>query len=261
MSGGALSSSLQFLLLLGSTLIALKLYSTGLRRQYQIFFAYFVFRVPNSLWPLFLSVHSKVYFYTFVFCEPVVLIFYILLVRELYRLVLKDYSGLQTAGRYIMYLSLAGAVAVSILTLIPKFTPTTPQISQGLGVLAATERGVETALAVFILLLLALLSRYPIQLRRNVRVQATVYSVFFLSSTMAVLVRSVLGLGSIDAVNVAYSIVSVISIFAWLFMLSPAGETAPQRRTGAGAEHEERLLMQLEGLNAALLRVSRQKVG
>ncbi|MDE3165784.1 MAG: hypothetical protein KGN36_08265, partial [Acidobacteriota bacterium] len=159
MSGGALSSSLQLLLLLGSALIAAKLYTTGLHKQYRTFFVYFIFRVPNNLWPLFLPGNSKIYFYTFVLAEPVVLIFYILLVRELYRLVLNDYRGLQTAGRYAMYVSLSGAVAVSILTLIPKFKPTTPQVSKALGVLAATERGVETALAVFIILLLALLSR------------------------------------------------------------------------------------------------------
>ncbi|MBS1856978.1 MAG: hypothetical protein JST11_16535 [Acidobacteria bacterium] len=201
------------------------------------------------------------YFWAFVYTGPLVLIFYILMVRELYHLVLEDYRGLQTAGRYAMYLSLAGAVAISILALLPKFTPTMTQSSKGLFLVSAAERGVDTALAVFIILLLALLSRYPIQLRRNVRVQAVIYSIFFLSSTMVLLARMVLGKQSVATLNAASSVISVCSIFAWLVMLSPEGERAPQRRTDARAKNEQRLLLQLEELNAALLRVSRSKIG
>jgi len=34
-----------------------------------------------------------------------------------------------------------------------------------------------------------------------------------------------------------------------------------ERKSGAGTENERRLILQLEGLNTALMRVSRQKVG
>ena len=44
----------------------------------------------------------------------------------------------------------------------------------------ATERGIETALAIFIILMLCFLSFFPVKLSRNVRVHALVFSIFFL---------------------------------------------------------------------------------
>src|ERR1700754_2503563 len=120
MTSDALTSFLQGLIVLGSALTALKLFSTGLYKQYPIFFLYFVFRVPNSIAPLAFEVHSDSYFYSYVIALPIVLVFYILLVRELYQLVLQDYRGLQTAGRWTMYVSLVGSLAIAILTLLPQ---------------------------------------------------------------------------------------------------------------------------------------------
>jgi len=132
--------------------------------------AYFLFRIPNTLWPLVFDIRSDAYFYSYIFTLPAALVFYILLVMELYRLVLEQYKGLHSVGKWAMYASVAGAVTISILTLIPKITPSMPQKSTAIGLVMVSERGVYTALAVFIILLLLLLSFFPIQLRRNVRV-------------------------------------------------------------------------------------------
>src|SRR5947208_8370101 len=96
MNVAALGSILQTVSLLVSALMALKLWMTGLHRHYPVFFLYFVFRVPNAIWPLFFPVTSDMYAYIWAFTDPLVLIFYILLVVELYRLVLQRYPGLYT---------------------------------------------------------------------------------------------------------------------------------------------------------------------
>jgi hypothetical protein len=261
MTSDALTSFLQGLLVLGSALTALKLFTTGLHKQYPIFFLYFVFKVPYSILPLVLDVGSAAYFYSYVVTLPLVLLFYILLVRELYQLVLQDYKGLQTAGRWTMYVSLAGSLAIAILTLLPKIKPSMPQRSKVMGFLVYSERGVDTALVLFIILLLALLSRYPIQLRRNVRVNALVYSVFFLSGTLNMTARTILGVPSLGTLNSMITVVNVCSVYAWLFLLSPAGEKVAVPKVGVKAENERRLLMQLEDLNAALLRLRADRVG
>ncbi len=261
MTSAALSSFLQALLLVGSALTALKLLTSGLHKKYPVFFFYFVFRVPNSLWPLFLDFRSNTYFWLYVGTLPIVLMFYVLLVRELYRLVLYDYRGLQTAGRWAMYASLAGAVAISILTLIPKIQPSMPQRSKTMNLVVVSERGIDTALAIFIFLLLALLSRYPIQLRRNVRVHAVVYSIFFLTGTMGMTARALLGLKLMGTLNTVNTIINVCCVFAWLILLNPAGEEVRPRQAVAVGDNERRLLLQLEGLNTALLRVGRSRIG
>jgi hypothetical protein len=260
MSSVALYSLLQGLLLLGSAATATKLFTTGLYKKYPIFFIYFLFRIPNGIWPLLLPLRSDSYFFTYISALPIVLAFYVLLVMELYRLVLAPYKGLQSAGRWAMVASLVGAVSVSILTLIPKITPSMAQRSKVIGVVVFTERGIYTALAVFIILLLALLSRYPIHLRRNVRIHALVYSIFFLNGGMVLLSRAVLGLKAVDTINLVSIVINMGCVFSWLTLLNPAGEALADRKPAA-SDHERRLLLQLDGLNAAMLRVSRQKLG
>jgi hypothetical protein len=260
MPSAALYTLLQCLLLLGSAATAVKLFTTGLYKKYPFLFAYFVFRVPNGIWPLVLDLRSDLYFYAYIGTLPIVLSFYVLLVMELYRLVLEPYKGLQSVGRWAMTVSLFGAVTISILTLIPQITPSMPQRSKMIRAVIFTERGVYTALEVFIILLLALLSRYPIQLRRNVRIHAVVYSIFLLWGGAVVLSRAVLGLKAAGTINLVNIAINLGCVFSWLVLLTPAGETLIERKAVA-SDHERRLLLQLEGLNTALLRVSRQKVG
>src|SRR5664279_5184807 len=120
MTGGVFVSCLKAVLLLGSMLMALMLYRTGLYRRYPIFFAFFIFRIPNGIWPLFLAVSSPLYQQVWVLTEPVGLGFYVLMVVELYRLVLEKYKGLYTLGRWALYVSLAISLTISAITLMPR---------------------------------------------------------------------------------------------------------------------------------------------
>jgi hypothetical protein len=260
MTSAALGSFLQVLSLLLSVAMAAKLFTTGLYQRYRVFFFYFLFRVLNTSSPLLFDTNSDTYAYIWAWSEPFVLLFYILVVIELYRLVLERYPGLYTAGRWAMYASVAISVTISVLSLLPKLTPATPQHTRKLAYFFVTERGVDTALAVFIILLLLFLSRYPIKLSRNARVHAVIYCVFFLSNTLGLLMRGLFGMRVADTVNTAFTMINVGSVLAWLILLSPAGEEvhAPQKRVAS--DHERRLLTQLDTLNATLLRVSRQQI-
>jgi hypothetical protein len=259
MTSAALGSVLQALSLLFAAMMAFKLFTTGLYKRYPFFFAYFLFKVPNGIWPLcFTGTGSALYAYLWVWTTPIGLLFYVLLVIELYRLILENYPGLYTVGRWTMYLSVAISITISALTLLPKLSPALPQRTRKLAYVFIAERGIDTALALFIFLLLLFLSRYPIQLSRNARIHAVIYCIFFLSSTLGLLIRGFFGMRLADAVNTALTGVTVSCILAWLILLRPAGEEvrAPQKRKGTA--QEERLLTQLDVLNATLLRVSRQ---
>jgi hypothetical protein len=254
----ALALFLQAILLLGSALMAWKLYSSGLYRHYPVFFYYCIFRVPNSIWPLLLGVNSSLYQQIWMVTDPLVLGFYLLMVAELYRLVLEKYKGLYTVGRWAMYVSVALALAISLLSLLAKLTPAMPQRTRLMGYFIFTERGIDSSLAIFILLILLFLSRYPIKLSRNVRVHALIYSVFFLSNTVGLFLRMLFGLKASDHLNMVFTAISAGSMIAWLLLLSPAGEEIPQEQMRVRPDQEQRLLTQLDALNASLLRVSRQ---
>src|SRR5215831_17422252 len=130
MTSVALVSYLQLISLLGSVLMVAHLYRTSLHRNYPIFFIYFIFRIPNSIWPLFLAVSSDRYQQVWVLTSPIVWAFYVLMVVELYKLVLEKYKGLYSVGRWALYASLAVSVGISAMTLLPRIKPSMAQRSK-----------------------------------------------------------------------------------------------------------------------------------
>src|ERR1039457_6504126 len=118
MNSVALVSYLKAVLLLGSVMMVLQLYRTGLYRRYPIFFAFFIFRIPNSIWPLFLDVASPLYQKVLVLTEPIALVIYVLMVLELYRLVLEKSKGLYSLGRWALSCSLAISVGISAISVL-----------------------------------------------------------------------------------------------------------------------------------------------
>jgi heme exporter protein D len=178
------------------------------------------------------------------------------MVVELYKLVLEKYRGLYTLGRWALYVSLAISVTISAISLMPRITPSLPQRSKIMFYVLATERGIQTGLALFIILILCFLSLFPVKLSRNVRMHALVFSIFFLSSTFMLLMRSLFGLRLADQVNTIMLGVSTASVLAWLTLLRTSGEEVRQAPMPFGQEHESRLLAHLDSLNAALLRAA-----
>jgi hypothetical protein len=261
-------SFFQAITILGSALTVLKLLSTGLYRRYRIFFTYFVLRLPSMTLFLVLTnlkglpggngINSNLYFYAFYYIEPLMLVFYILVVVELYSLVLERYKGLYTLGRWAMYAAVAISGTISIVSLLPKIAASTPEPSRRLMYELAAERGVDFALVIFILLIVWFLGRYPVPLSRNVVVHTVIYAVFFLSESLALLWRTLLGYQINITVDVISTAVSSACAVAWWLMLSAKGEEVKVHVPEIRPESEERILEQLDLLNATLLRVSKK---
>jgi hypothetical protein len=253
----ALVSYLQFLSLLGAALTDGKLLKAGLFRQYKVLFWFLIFFILSSISYLVFDVSSQIYQKVWISTEPALWAFEILVVRELYRLILSRYQGLLTLGRWAMSVSIAVAVVVSVASLLPRITPAMPQSSRIMGYVLAAERGVDLSLALYLLLTLVFLTLYPVPLPRNVLVHAVVYSVFFLSNTFGVLLRVILGLRLKDEVNLFLMGISSLCMFAWFLLLSARGEEMRVNLPWISSEHEQRLLEQLDALNATILRASR----
>ena len=257
MSTAAFIFLFQILTLVGCLLTAVKLYVTGLYRRYPMFFLLFVFQIPNTIWPLFIEGRSDAYAYVWSATEPLTWLLYVLVVLELYRLVLNKHKGLYSLGRWMMYLAIVVAVAISILSLIPHFSPATPQHTRLLRYIYAVDRGVSSSLAIFILLILLFLSRYPVHLSRNVLTHTALYSVYFLSGILGMLLSAIVGLHIYDSVNVLLTGITSVCTFAWFFLLTTKGEEVETTIPIFGPDYERRALQQLEALNATLMKASR----
>jgi hypothetical protein len=243
--------------LVGVVLTTLKIHHSGLHKKYRIFFAYLLFRIPYTMAGLLLDVKSDFYLKFWVVTIPITWAFYVLVVRELCGLVLERYAGLKTLGRWFMYLATAVSLALSVLSLLPRLSPATPQRSRILYYIYAIDRGVTLSLAIFLVVMVFLLSRYPVRLSRNVVVHVVVYTLFFLSSSMTMLLRSVFGLRVYTAVDTALMALASACGFAWFWLLSLKGEETTVSLPSMDSRHEQHLLSQLDSLNQTLLKAAK----
>src|SRR5262245_27655340 len=109
--------SLSLLSVLGTMALALRLATQRLHRVYPFFFAWLVAEVLRAAALLTMRPRSVVYAWTYVFSEPVIWIFYFLIVWELYSLVLKAHPAIASTGKRVLLASMALAllfVAISL---------------------------------------------------------------------------------------------------------------------------------------------------
>jgi hypothetical protein len=265
MPGAALVLGIQWVSLLGSLLTAARLYTSGLYRRYRVFFAYILFRVPTAAYPLLIDLKSPVYFYIWVLTEPLVWMFYVWVVLELCRLVLEKHRGLYSLGKWAMYVGMAVSVTFSVLSVLAKFRAAPPQRARSLNTsiiwyFYAADRGVTFCLAIFLILMLLVLSRYPVRLSRNVVLHATLYTIFFLSNTLVMILSRVFGLELFTLADTALMGISALCIVAWLVFLTPKGEDVRVNIPHLAPENERRILYHLDALNSTLMRVSQKEI-
>jgi hypothetical protein len=248
---------LDLLIVAGTAILSVRLFATGLYRRYRIFFFYLIFATLRVGALDFLGSKSGAYEKVWVLTEPIEWLFCVLLVLEIYALVLENYRGLSTVGRWALITAvLVALIASGISLMVPSQLTTQGQLMRYYYV---AERAVYFSLVVFLLSILGFLMQYPITLSRNIIVHSMVFSVYFLGNTVLYLLLSMRGKGSLDVVVHAGSAITLAAVGAWLVMMNPAGELRklslrPQWMPG----REEELVSQLNHLNAALLRVTRK---
>ncbi len=238
-------------------------------------FAFLCFAVLRSLALLiigspaalnFLHLASKIphrhqaYAKTWVHTEPALWLFYICIVLELYSLVLTNYKGLQTVGRWVFLIAITLAVSISAASVIPTWSNPEETASRLIFYYALISRGIMFSLVLFILLILFFLSWYPISLSRNLVIHAVVCTVFLISASMSYLVRNVQGARVTHAVNVANLVITICCWAAWMLLLTRKGEgTRMIVRREWTPEEEKRLVDQLTAINSSLLKAIRKE--
>jgi hypothetical protein len=242
--------------LAGAGAAAIRLYVDGLWRKYPALFFYLILSVLYGLPQIFIEIRSQLYEKIYICEQPLIWMLFVLMVREVYALALASHRGLRSLSRWAMYVAVTISVTFSMLSILKKITPKTPQLSRLLGYVFAVDRGVNFALVLFILVILFFLSRYPIPLSRNVVRHTSFLFIYFLSNASVILLRTIYGVHANQQLSTAITAVGDMMVFGWLFFLTPAGEST-RKVVGISAEHEEHILRQLDALNATLLKIAR----
>jgi len=250
-------------LLWGGTLVAcaallMKLCAAGLQRTFPLFFILLAYRVVRGLGLYYLPQPSNLYSWAWGVSLPLLWLAYILVILELYALVLRNYPGIASLGRWVLVVGLVVSIGVSGVSL--KVDLSNPSEGyQRILIFTTIERGVMSSLAIFLLLITLFLVWYPVPLSRNVMMHSMVCAIYFLGTTMGLLIRNLTGHQVTVAVNIALSVVDLTCLILWAALLSRAGETTSMMlRQSWRAEEQQRLMAQLDSINATLLRAVRK---
>jgi hypothetical protein len=241
----------------GSALVAWKLCSLGLQKTYRFFVAYMALSALRTavLFPF--APTTWTYYRIWSATEPLFWLCYILVVGELYSLVFRRYQGIYSLGRWFFFVAVGAAVIISALTVLPAMASPLPRIPL-LYYYALIQRGIVTALAIFLLMLLGLVAWFLIPLSRNLLLHCVIYSAYFFATNVIALYWGG-AKGAAYASNVAKLSVGLACYLCWVLFLSHRGEDRiASLRLGRNPLHEKRLLGQLETLNATLLRTARK---
>ncbi len=237
-----------------------RLAQAGLARRYVWFCGLLCVHLTQSLVVATLRPNPNMQWYAefYLLTQPLLWFFYIVTVLELYGGILRDHPGIATLGRRTLMAGLVIAVVVSGLTLQADLQGLSDN-SRILVYYGVVERGILFSLVIFLVIMLLFLARYPVPLKRNLAVHAIVYSVFFLTSALALFVMNVTGFEIRRVVSTALLAIADACLVAWLVLLRPAGEEQTVvLRQSLTPQDEVRLLEQLEALNASLSRSLRK---
>jgi hypothetical protein len=203
-----------------------------------------------------LSPRSRVYLHLYVLSEPLVSVFAILVVREMYQRAFAGYPGISSLARWAT--RAAGAAAIVICAVMLAITPPTELSPRVIYRYASVwEECVLFMLSVFILIMVVILWRYPIRVESNLAANIAIFTIFFFGT--AALLAALTAPGLEKTRNFGLLGVYVICYLAWGFLLKRTSEISIVRmRPGLNAEEAEHLLVQLGAINNMLARSVRR---
>ena len=249
----------------------LRLRQQGLHRVYRVFAAYLLFRaaciftlaVLPPLWYLsssrpYVPFGNNVYAWGWLLTTPVLWVLHILVVLELYSLVFRNYRGIASMGRWATFAGLGIAILLSSLTL-PADLSRAGEPFPILRAFVAVTRGVDSSLVLFLLFISAFLTWFPVPLCRNVVLYSMVYAVYFITTSLAELLRNLSGSAAWGLTSILLAGADLVCLAVWILFLNREGESkrVVVRHTWA-PQREEILIQQLAAINSTLLRSGRR---
>ncbi len=244
--------------IVGYVVLLARLRATGLHRIYRWFFLYLVFQLIRAVVMFPVTPRTTLYGWYFVLSEPILWALYILVALELHGLLTRKHPGIAALGRRVLVWALAVALVISLAAMAPDISAG-PGKYPWLTLLNVTERTIVSSLVLFLLLIAGFVAWYPVPLPSNVITHDIVFAAYFLSKNMGLLVRNITGHQVTRTVSAVFQAVACVCLVIWIAALRSKGEEGRVvLRPRFRQEDEERLMSQLDALNATLER-ARQK--
>lgn len=247
----------QFAQVIAAGMAAGRMLYLGLGKRFPALLGYLLFIAGSSFCYSILDRGSKSYFWAYLSLVPLESVFRIFAVRELVMLTFKNYPGIRTVGRWTMYAGLAIALTASILITRVFWTAgANGRQKWGLFYFEVAQRSIVFALAVVIIGIIFVLSKYPLHLGRNTYVSCAFFSVLFLSEAAQLFVDAMMRELYNRYADWTEQLIIVFCLIGWAALLKP--EAATVSRVAFTGPQDDRLLQQLNSLNQLMSRAARQ---
>ena len=232
-----------------AAIAAARLLKLGLWKQQPSVLAYLVSNVAGCLLLGYLMLQSGPYYWFFLVFQTLSDLLAMLVVRELFAVAVARYPGIETAGRWMMYGSVSVS-AVASLGLTAILWEGAAGGKSNLYYALVLHRSLQFSMAVVIISLVAFLSHYPLELRRNFHVSSYFFSCVFLIEAAQSLVDTLSRYHFSREVDITSVGLVALALVSWAFLLRHEEALPPKHGTRTPAD--DALIQQLESLNRTL---------
>ena len=249
-----IDDALQFCAIALIFAVIARLATQRLIRSYVPVVIYLLVAAGGGVIPWFFNNSSVLYVRVYMLLEGAWIAVSAFVVLDMYAAVLRGLPGLASVGRSFVRWALLLSAIVSISLLHFERLSNRPLVE-----FLLVERVVTTCLLGLIFLITGFLSYYPVELGRNTIVYTIGYAILFTAHSAGLLLLNSEGSVWVDRLNLLFPLIDCACLTLWAVLLTAEGQKA-QVRFGHQwrREDEEKLLRQLESLNASLLRVAKK---
>ena len=237
----------------GALLVAWRLWRQRLSSRYRWFSAFLLYMAATSCVFFALDRRSPAYFWSFVGYQIVLWILELLVLLELFSILVDNYRGIASAGRDFMRIALAAAVLITLLIALLNHQSGPGEFPM-LESFLLVSRVVLFLILGFLALMIVFLLWFPMPLSRNALAYLTGYSVYFVGQGLSDFAANLFGPEAYQWLSAATLLVTTSCLAFWAFTLSGSGEQSAVRARRWKPAEEERLVQQLEAINASLAR-------
>jgi len=190
------------------------------------------------------------------------------MVYSLLQAILAGFEGIRTFSKRFLSITFLSVVVISLLTIrldvavsgnsgyLARFGGA---IARAVRITLDLDRVISTVALLVMLVILVFVLWFPVQMPRNLAVFSIGLLVYFAANTGLLLTRGLWSRESLPVVNNFIQCVIAACYAYWTVFLTPQGETVPVRLGHRwDRQQQDRLIGQLEAMNASLLRAARR---
>jgi hypothetical protein len=258
----------KYLNVAAAIILVIRLMTLRLLPKYRILAMFLLYDLGLSLafvalpWHRLIEQYGVDYRVLWLTTRPLAWLLYVGVVYAILHKVMEEQPGILRTSRRIFAASFALAVIIGSVSAKLEYDASAPAhtlMAEMVTRAMIIERACVTTSLVLLALTLGFLLWFPVEVTRNAALLCSGLLAYFASATALLLLRDVWSLGSTLTLSIGVVSVQTACLLLWLRYLNRGGES---RRIRPGRswrrQDQEKLIGQLEAINAALIRSARR---